>query len=1787
MSRITHNAECPMQKCLMLARMRIGAPGATDKRSPRSLSVPSARWHHPPTGCHGLSAKRQAGRRATDTRLAPGLKPWHALVTLALAMLVALSPAAALADDDAEAQFQADLAALTAHPHRLSGTAEAWDAAEHIEQRLSRIGVTDMLPLDMAVWQTRIERCELSVGEVAVPLVPLRPNVTVPPTTPDEGLTGPLLYVGRGAMRDYGDRSPEGAIVVMDYDSGRNWQLAFALGAQAVIFLEHEQAATPVQAKHVGVPANQVRLYADRDAQRAAAEAGLDLRRDHDQATVVSHVSWQRKLGRNIIARIEGTDPAFERHADQRETLVLAAHYDSFGAVPRRSPGARSAANVAALLELAQRIAADPPRRDVVLLFLDNQARYHQGAREFYWALEGDEYDDEGVSAQGEYHAEEHDFVLQMRDWLARDGLSYDRDEDRIVAGRLRATLASVADARRGDWSQRLRVLRLEMDPLRRTLEIAETDVERLPGRIEALEAEIAAAEDDDELESLRQRRRDKVALLDQRRRELNEIPPRLEPMEEQEQRWDARRTRWDDVRRELHHDRLRDFYLRMQRYRAGDIDDDEITAQLSREDLMARGHEFTPIFEDLESLTMQRLENRLAELDQLRAIDAQREAIHAVLGDAHVALHATLNLSDGGGRWGAVVGDWTHRIYHFRGTSAQADSPGYYTRVLAALNRATDVLGEDSRLEPRTLRDTMLGMSFAPQPFVNSGAIAGSFGFYNLAMMTGHDARPRDGHPADTLDRLDWRNLRAHAAEAGALLHAVAETEALSLGARFNAQVRSKHQSWANNRSRGDYVGIQVVGGLAEDRPAAGALLAVYPRTGQQRNWTELRDIDLVRDYDPIMLEPVDENGRFRILAARNDIHNDLATLGALFDDAGRVTAITQQGALHHNLTSAIRVELFRASGVSLTSMQSYQLRPQLLRLLRASTNASFRDNEALWGQLGGSTFFYIEDAVVDDRIKIFQPMGPVLLNIADAPPFGAGFSAATLGPALPLAEQASADVWLLNEHRLRQLRSRGVSSIDLELLHSRSRQATDRADDAVTLAQFTAAHMQGAALGHKVYGPLRQAMDDLVHAIVLLLLLTIPFAFALERLLVCSTSVYGRILGFTAAFLVTFGLLFFMHPGFAIAATPIVIFLAFAIILLSGLVIYLVVRKFRVELRALQGQRVGVHDASVSHAGTLLAAVGMGMSTMRRRPTRTTLTAITVIMLTFTILGFASFTRTIGVRTVYEGPVTELMPSGMLMRNLDYSRLPHDLTRLLEGYSGDDGLLAEHWWRVRENGDEPAINVATVTDGQAQRLDAVLGIMPEELERWPGLARALGEGELAAKQQALADGGVFLPRIYRELLDLEIGDPVRIDGRTLTFVGTLDGPELQRLRQLDRNAMLPVNFQDVTGEGLDDDPDETELLIADEVDRDFTYLSADQVAITSTDVVRELGGDLHVLTLYPDEDIDPRDQGRALAELLVMPVWVAGPEGVERMILTVLTEVTGGLALAVPVLLGGLIIFGTLLGSISDREREIYTFSALGLSPGHVGVLFFAEAAVYAVVGGMGGQLLAQAVALVATQLAAMGWIDPPSINYSSTNSLFAIGIVMATVMVSAIYPAMRASRSANPGLARAWRMPAPEGDEIHMKFPFTVSAYDITGVVSFLAEHFRRHDDAGLGNFAATDVQVRRDDKGNLELAAELALAPFDLGVTQHLTLTAVPSEIEGVDEVMVHVHRISGARGDWYRSNKVFIRDLRRQFLLWRTLSNELIERYRMETLQSLGERPSEPETTQPEPAGGRA
>jgi hypothetical protein len=318
--------------------------------------------------------------------------------------------------------------------------------------------------------------------------------------------------------------------------------------------------------------------------------------------------------------------------------------------------------------------------------------------------------------------------------------------------------------------------------------------------------------------------------------------------------------------------------------------------------------------------------------------------------------------------------------------------------------------------------------------------------------------------------------------------------------------------------------------------------------------------------------------------------------------------------------------------------------------------------------------------------------------------------------------------------------------------------------------------------------------------------------------------------------------------------------------------------------------------------------------------------------------------------------------------------------------------------------------------------------------------------------------------------------------------------------------------------------------------------------------------------VTLYPSDPAAADAVAEDTATVSGLPTYVGAHGGVHRLYFGKVLGASGLRDLLIPVLLGGLIIFATMLGSVADREREIYTFSSLGLAPPHVAMLFFAESAIYAVVGGMGGYLLGQVVTTALSFLGQHGYARIPAMNFSSMNAVMTILTVMAIVLLSALYPAVKASRSANPGIQRSWRLPEPAGEVFDIRFPFTVSEHDLLGVASYLEEHFRNFSDSSVGTFTTLSCSVfRQRENDMLGFDAEVALAPFDLGVEQRMSLLSQPSDVEGIDEIRILIRRRSGAYGDWRRANKVFVQELRRQFLIWRTLDAAVADQYRERTL----------------------
>ena len=829
-------------------------------------------------------------------------------------------------------------------------------------------------------------------------------------------------------------------------------------------------------------------------------------------------------------------------------------------------------------------------------------------------------------------------------------------------------------------------------------------------------------------------------------------------------------------------------------------------------------------------------------------------------------------------------------------------------------------------------------------------------------------------------------------------------------------------------------------------------------------------------------------------------------------------------------------------------------------------------------------------------DPVKIIGSNGDMLLgsrpwsNSADrvknAMGLGVELDAASRLHADNVAQGAS-DAYLLNEARLGILRDRNIVRDDLEKLHA---DAKDHVEDAAAAASqrkwsLARAHqIVAACLENRVYGPLRGVTEDLVEAVVVLLLLNIPFAFAMERLVFGFPSIYKQIMGFVGFFLATFAILYATHPAFALASAPVVIFLAFVIILLGAITTAIMMGKIKEEIRKLQGLASTVHGVE-SESSTTLSAILIGIAGMRNRPLKTFLTCATVVLLTFTILVFASFSSEQGVVETNLGGGSG--PNRIELHRLSFLDVDDAYVDALRSLYGDRYEIARRGGlflvptRSTDTGNTPATPERFLylpSSGETLEMGAVMGADAVEF----GPAAAYAEVLSGFEQGDLPHPPVFLPPVAtNSLTRLARGDEIRLNGVPFSFAGFFSPDALRAVSTIDELRAVPPDFRTTLANSGSQATSGASMETFEEMSSGaFEWFAPDRIAIAPMDALRAAYGEdcmVNFLVMYPHPDaagsIDA--DAEAIAPAFQGAVHVKSADGARQLFFSNTVQGSGFSDIVIPLLLGGLIIFSSLMGSIVAREKEIFTYSALGLAPVDVGALFFAESAVYSVIGGMGGYLLSQLVAKLLDFLGSLGWFTPPEMNFSSLTSVCTILIVMAVVMLSTIFPALRASKSANPGVARKWRMPRPKGDKLEFVFPFTVNSVDFAGILSFIREHFENHADATLGAFAARDVRLfehpdpKHPGRKTVGIEANVSLAPFDLGIFQKFRMYSQEFEIEGIDEVVVDLTRIGGSPVSWQRSNRAFAAELREQFLLWRSLPIETVEHYRSQTKTELG------------------
>lgn len=1395
------------------------------------------------------------------------------------------------------------------------------------------------------------------------------------------------------------------------------------------------------------------------------------------------------------------------RGSEGARAICVAVPVDSMSTIPELAPGADGAVDMGLALGLLRRWAADPPPRPVLFAFLDAFAEDEAGLREMLLAL--------GT-------------LPSTRDMMQKDD----------------------QESRRTYRHQVEQLAKLEAGGLASKGARGESAGDAPPARLH-----------EPAFRDLHSPVKEEV------QRQVLEINARLMPMR-------LRRPKVAAGERDA-----MDAEIAELEQRAGALRRSQASLILGR----SSGPEDAALRAEVWSAARARVLGQQADMERLFALDASRDELRKSMlaalgwrpGDMEkgipLAFVLGLDLSDAGCAAGPMLYD---------GFLAYSEQPsaGDFLRWFRRM------AGDNLRLLPEPLRKAVesgpVTGTESPSSYAvgRVGTLTGAlrtFGLPGVTWATLEGERIRVDTPNDRGDRLDWNRLGVQVEATARLLDAWVRDPAFTVSPLTLAPNVQRARGGVMDQAEGEAVARI---------PMSGYVAVLVPGSG---NTVLHLAIPGMRSQE-VAFTGVDGRFRFDAVPPRNYWGYRVTAEAYRLDEAGRpvraVNRIARGDLVSMNFAptdrkpKAMRAVAFTCEEISVAGIFDPRFLMPLgdVSVLDAWRGDAKRLNVNVWNGLLSA---FVEP---DRPWQLVARAGSagnrlMLANVMPSeesegvPPHLAlrGFRPGDPLPAHPF-EVATRDFLNLDTRRMIDYRKAGVASRTLEDIQDNTRSALHGAAGALERNDGEGYFRRIAtALSNetRAYGAVRATANDVIRGVVLLLLLLVPCAYALERLLVASTGVYRQLACSAGIFVLLAGLLWSFHPAFRMGGAPMMILLAFGVILLSLMVLRMVYEKFDEELKKLRSrfaESSGAVGAGMKLAGT---QVRLALANMRRRPLRTALTGITVMLVTFSLLCFMS-TSAYVQSSQYTIPGHPGRPS-VLVRLPGYAPLnPLALEHIRLAAGGESRAMAARYWWCNAFDPQWRAHVRHEDSGRVIPVAAVIGFDAQEAAV-SGIDRILPDWEAFQRGD-----GCYLAAETAAELKAKPGDRLAIAGKSLTLLGLFDSRRFDdEARAIDGHALLPPDYSmmdpNERGErqksGIEDLFVKLQAGMVEEPASRIPDLRSRQVAIVPSALLQGMRGSLRSVALAAADEREAARLASAFSETLAFPIYHAGLTAVKVLVARPLAP-KAPRSLFIPLLIAALIIFNTMLSSIAERRQEIYVYTSLGLAPFHIGMMFVAEALTYGVLGAITGYVGGQGLATVFGRL---GWMGGMTLNFGGTQAALTMLLVLGIVTLSSLVPAWLAGKLAAPSNKMSWSVPDAVEEQgrfvIRDQLPFTATDLTAPGVLAFMHEYLDALRDGTIGHMTTADLAVyRRREEGKPEalgLAGTVWLAPYDMGVRQSMKLELRQDERHG-DLYAIHVELTheSGTPRSWHRLNRQCLSDLRRQLLGWRKVGEERVWAY---------------------------
>ncbi|MGC9202090.1 MAG: FtsX-like permease family protein [Thermoproteota archaeon] len=770
------------------------------------------------------------------------------------------------------------------------------------------------------------------------------------------------------------------------------------------------------------------------------------------------------------------------------------------------------------------------------------------------------------------------------------------------------------------------------------------------------------------------------------------------------------------------------------------------------------------------------------------------------------------------------------------------------------------------------------------------------------------------------------------------------------------------------------------------------------------------------------------------------------------------------------------------------------------------------------------------------------------VINNASYEYPIGKGFTLNQGDQVIVSSMDILSSMYTLTNSRYRKLKSRFATMPLTEYYATLSSELNNVTKESNSLKVFGSS-LLGWASTLQWYWSTMGLVGQVVVSLSVFFLIALIFSFFVERLMFSFGGTKSLVVVLLVLALMNF-LLSVFHPAYVVATSWPLTLLSISTMLIALFLVVDIISEAYGSAKELREKSVGKHFLEVSRSGFLSSTVNLAIGNLGKRKFRTTLVTISILTIVFATISLASVTMAPVLLSQKVNATSSY--KGIEIRNYPWAPLNKYVYDSLKFYLMDKAYVSARAFLYPP---PPPPSVALVEEGAS-----VLTYIPltKKLvtQVYSILALSVDESNVSKIYKFITSGrwftkddvfSVIISQSLANSLSNETGSSISVNS-TITLWGI----------KLKVVGIIDDRFENVTN------PDGESIMPLDPTSPITfpSHLHLKNVLIVPISLYREIAFPdcISNIAISTVNESQLKSLVNFLPYVITYPMYVNSGEKnySEALLSRQWIGVEGAGYLLIPMVISSATILDIMLASVYERKREIMIYNAVGMAPLHVITSFIVEALAYSIpaifLGYLGG--------IIATDVLIKVGMYPKNLypNFSSYSVVLVVVLSIVIVLLSVAYPASLAGRLVIPSLATKWTKleKGPTTDIWKVGLPLVLNSKDEAKGFLFFMKEFLLSSAGRYGSFYIEEANLSEkqvDDTYTIALVASSRFAPYDMGIKSDIIIEAIKQRLSSQYSFSITLRRVSGYSQAWKTTAVLVMDELRKQIIVWRSLSPE--------------------------------